>query len=200
MAHHKTDIDSETPKNPGLLEGHLLIATPGIVESCFGRAVVYVCAHSDQGAMGVIINQEVTAIRYKDLIAQLNLPTSDAAQPIPIHFGGPVEPARGFVIHSADYVNEDSLRGANNTIAVTSNINILKEIALGRGPVKSMLALGYAGWGPGQLEAECEAGHWISVPATPDLVFDAENDHKWHLSARALGVDLARLSTTVGHA
>lgn len=181
------------------LEGKLLIATPIVQESCFSRSVIYLCSHSQSGAMGVIVNYPVENIRIHDIYEQLELETGTHSQSMAVHFGGPVDSSRGFVLHTSDYMVEGSAQHSEG-IALTSNISILRESARGQGPAKGILMLGYAGWAAGQLESEIEQGSWIVVPATKGLVFDTENDMKWNLSAASLGVDLARLSYVVGHA
>ncbi len=183
----------------GSLEGQLLVAMPGLVGSCFEKSVIYVCAHSASGAMGIIINNELQTVQPRDVLQQLHIITSDQPIHLPVHFGGPVDAARGFVLHSADYHHPETVR-LSEQIAMTANVEVLRDIARGAGPVKRLLALGYAGWGAGQLEKEIEENSWLTVPASADVVFDALNDSKWTLSAQRSGIDLMRLSSQVGHA
>jgi putative transcriptional regulator len=183
----------------GYLAGQLLVATPVIDSGCFQKAVIYVFAHSAEGAMGLIINQPLELINYEALLEGMNLPKDTAAREIPVHFGGPVERNRGFVIHSSDYVREFSL-SRSAEIGVTASSAILKDIVTGNGPKQAALVVGYAGWSAGQLEAEIEQNSWITVPASEALVFGTENDLKWATASKSLGIDMAFFSTTVGHA
>lgn len=183
----------------GLLAGHLLVATPQIQESCFARSVIYMCAHNTTGAMGVIINHDIDGLAIADVFAQLDIACAGRSIQFPVHFGGPVEANRGFVLHSTDYASEESLVESEG-IAVTASMSVLEEIARGRGPRQGMLILGYAGWSPGQLESEMESGSWIVAPATPQLVFASDNDVKWHLAMGGLGIDIGHLSSDIGHA
>lgn len=186
------------PQNSSLA-GNLLIATPVVQDSCFARSVIYLCAHNESGAMGIIVNYPVKEIEIDDVLDQLNISSAGLVPDMPIHFGGPVEANRGFVVHSADYDSPESIIRQDG-IAVTSNINVLEDYAAGHGPAQGMLMLGYAGWAPGQLEAEIEEGSWIMVPASKELVFNANNDTKWNLAVSSLGIDMGHFSSTVGHA
>lgn len=190
---------SDNDQKAGYLEGHLLIATPLITESCFHRSVVYMCAHNAEGAMGIIINHTIENLSFREVFEQLDIKTTGLKKKTPVYFGGPVDAARGFVIHSDDYCQEETFV-MENRIALTSNLKILRDIAEGAGPENSILALGYAGWSPGQIEAEVESNSWISIPATPELVFETDNQEKWEKAARQLGVDIYNLSGNVGHA
>jgi putative transcriptional regulator len=183
----------------GTLAGHLLIATPVVQDTCFARAVIYMCAHNDEGAMGVIINYPVENIDIKDILEQLDIESKITPRILPIHFGGPVEANRGFVVHSAEYAAGESIIDKNGVV-VTANIDILQELAQGKGPEQGMLVLGYAGWSPGQLESEIEGGSWIVVPASKKLVFDTDNEIKWNVAISTLGIDMGHYSTVVGHA
>jgi putative transcriptional regulator len=183
----------------GSLAGHLLIATAVVQDSCFARSVIYLCAHNETGAMGIIVNYPVENIGIRDIFEQLEIHTQVAARDIPIHFGGPVEANRGFVVHTSEYGSEDSLISKDG-IAVTASISVLEEMAQGTGPAQGMLVLGYAGWSPGQLEAEIEGGSWIVVPASRELVFASNNEGKWNSAVATLGIDMGHFSTVVGHA
>jgi len=205
-----TDIALNTPRitspnildgstAPGYLAGQLLVATPVITTGCFQKSVVYVFAHNDEGAMGVIINQPLELINYSALLEGMNLPENVGNKELPVFFGGPMERARGFVVHSADYVRDFSL-ACSGELAVTASSTILTDIMHEKGPAEAVLAVGYAGWTPGQLESEIEQNSWITVPATPELVFHTENDLKWATASKSLGVDMAFFSTTAGHA
>lgn len=193
------NIDSMTQNKAGSLAGHLLIATPSIQGSCFARSVVYLCAHNEAGAMGVIVNYPVESIQLGDIFEQLDIHAKEQARELPVYFGGPVESNRGFVVHDADYPAGECLI-AKDGIAVSANVSILQELAQGAGPQKGMLVLGYAGWSPGQLESEIETGSWIVVPATRQLMFDTASDLKWNVAIASMGIDLGHLSTDVGHA
>jgi putative transcriptional regulator len=182
------------------LAGELLVAMPQMQDPRFARSVIYLCAHSeDAGAMGLVINKTLTSLTFDELCAQLKLTPSRLHQSRPVHFGGPVEPGRGFVLHTADY-EEDATLKVGSDFAVTATLDILRAIGTGGGPARSILALGYAGWAPGQLDAEIQANGWLSVPADAGLVFDADLDGKWRRALAKLGVDLTMLSTEAGHA
>lgn len=148
--------------------------------------------------MGVIINYPVESVSIDDVFEQLNM-KHDTHQPLPIHFGGPVEANRGFIIYNSEHMRTDNLIEKDG-IAVSASVSILQQLAEGRGPKQAMLVLGYAGWSPGQLESEIESGSWISVPATPQLIFDTDNDTKWTMAISQLGFDMGHFSTVVGHA
>lgn len=186
--------------NSGYLEGNLLVATPNVTGTNFSKSVIFLCAHSAEGAMGIIINHTLDNVRYADLFEQLTLPTAALHQNLPVHYGGPVEVNRGFVIyeHEGRFLPEAMLTVGG--IAISGSLGILKSIAAGAGPKRSLLALGYAGWAAGQLESEMEENSWISVPASIDLIFDQANTHKWERAAMLQGVDLRKLSTVAGHA
>jgi len=188
------------PKNEGgYLEGQLLIATPGLQFSCFAKAVIYVCSHSQHGAMGIIINQALEDLSSSILWQHFNIDTHGQQIYMPVHFGGPIDSARGFILHSADYQKPDTIN-IHQGVALSSSVEILKDIAKGDGPKQRLFALGYAGWGPNQLEKEIEANSWLNVPANNELVFGMDNKAKWQQAARTVGVDLYRLSSQVGHA
>lgn len=182
------------------LAGELLVAMPQMQDPGFARSVVYLCAHSeDAGAMGLVINKTLSSLTFDELCTQLKLAPSRLNQSRPVHFGGPVEPGRGFVLHTADY-EEDATLKVGGDFAVTATLDILRAIGTGGGPARSILALGYAGWAPGQLDAEIQANGWLSVPADAGLVFDDDLDGKWQRALGKLGVELSMLSTEAGHA
>ena len=185
--------------NVGYLTGHLLIAMPQMQDPRFARSVVYMCAHTEDGAMGLVVNKLVENVTFPDLLEQLNIETGKIEQEIRIHFGGPVETGRGFVLHSADYV-QDATLVVDQHLALTATVDILKSIAEGGGPNHSLLALGYAGWAPGQLELEIQANGWLSVAADPELVFGAGLDDKWGAAMAKIGIDHSKLSGSAGHA
>ncbi len=181
------------------LTGQLLIAMPGMRDHRFARAVIYVCAHHPDGAMGLVINRLVGAITFPDLLTQLGIDPPKIEDEIRVHFGGPVESGRGFVLHSGEYHQESTLQ-VNNAMALTATVDILRDIANGDGPRRRLLALGYAGWGPGQLDSEIQANGWLHVEPDEELVFDDALDSKWERAIAKLGVDLSMLSGDAGHA
>jgi putative transcriptional regulator len=181
------------------LTGQLLVAMPHMADSRFARTVVYLCAHSAEGAMGLVVNRLIDSLSFHSLLDQLGLEANGEALEMPVHFGGPVESSRGFVLHSADYI-QDSTLVIDEDIALTATIDVLKAIASGAGPRQRVLALGYAGWGAGQLDAEIQANGWLMVPADHELVFGVDNDTKWERSMAKIGIDLSLLSTQAGHA
>lgn len=183
----------------GSLAGQLLIAMPGMRDPRFARSVVYMCAHSAEGAMGLVINRALETLTFADLLAQLGIDASNVAEPIHIHFGGPVETGRGFVLHSADYVQEGTLV-VDEHMALTATVDILRAIAAGHGPRRHLLALGYAGWGPQQLDNEILANGWLHVDADEMLVFDRDLESKWSRAMAKLGIDPRMLTDTAGHA
>ena len=161
---------TDKSKKTGSLAGHLLVATPVIEEGCFSRSVIYMCTHNSEGAMGVIINQSIENVGMGEVFEQLNITPKANARELPIHFGGPVEAGRGFMIHSNDFHSAESLIEQDGMV-VTASASVLYALAEGKGPQKGLLTLGYAGWSPGQLESEIESGSWIVVPASSSLVF-----------------------------
>jgi putative transcriptional regulator len=186
------------------LTGQLLVAMPQMQDPRFARSVVYMCDHSGTtGAMGLVINKPLDALTLDELYAHLKIEParrgSIANRPQPVHFGGPVDPGRGFVLHSADY-HEDATLELSGGFAMTATIDILRAMGKGEGPRRSLLALGYAGWAPGQLDAEIHANGWLSVAADSDLVFDDEDDSKWQRALAKLGVSPEMLSADAGHA
>jgi len=184
---------------PSSLAGSLLVAMPQMNDPRFERAVIYMCAHNSEGAMGLVVNKLFEQLSFPDLLDQLNISTGPRTQQIRIHFGGPVESGRGFVLHSDDYVREGTML-VNSGFALTATIDILRAIADGEGPRSSILALGYAGWGPGQLETELAANGWLHVPADPELVFGGDLEHKWMLALGRIGINPTVLSSEAGHA
>jgi putative transcriptional regulator len=188
------------------LDGQLLIAMPVMTDKRFARSVIYMCAHSKDGAMGLIINQRATNIDFPDLLERLGLSSSatgaeaERKKTRTVHVGGPVESGRGFVLHSADYQVHDQTLQIDSSVCLTATIDILKAIAGGAGPNRSILALGYAGWSAGQLESEIAANGWLNCPADPDLVFSSDLERKYDRALAKLGVDLSHLVSDIGHA
>jgi putative transcriptional regulator len=191
----------------GYMDGQMLIAMPAMGDERFSRAVIYVCAHSSEGAMGIVVNQPAGNIKFPDLLVQLEvIPASeriqlpDRAEDVKVLKGGPVETGRGFVLHSADFFIENSTLPIDDGICLTATLDILKAIARGKGPESAILALGYAGWAPGQLENEIQQNGWLHCSADPELIFGTDTDHKYEKALRKIGIDLAMLSNDAGHA
>jgi putative transcriptional regulator len=185
---------------PSQLAGKCLIAIPGMGDPRFVKSVIYVCAHSDQGAMGLIVNKPAPETRLSDLLDQLGIKRGPNMPDIRVHIGGPVEHARGFVLHSADFASPQGTLAVDDHFSMTATLDILEQIAAGTGPRSSILALGYAGWGPGQLESEIAANGWLTSPARHDLVFGRANEFKWAAALKSIGVDPMTLSPLSGRA
>ncbi len=181
------------------LKGQLLIAMPGMSDPRFDRSVIYMCAHTSDAAMGLVVNRLVDHINFPDLLEQLDIKLESPAQQIRVHFGGPVELGRGYVLHSADYRQNASMV-VDGSVALTASVSVLKAIAAGEGPRRSLVALGYAGWGPGQLDAEIQANAWLYAPADEKIVFSTDLESKWQQAVETLGVDICLLSSEAGHA
>ena len=181
------------------LEGQLLIAMPAMTDERFHRSVIYLCAHSAEGAMGLIVNKVLDSISFDELLTQLDIEPAGADTAPPVHFGGPVESGRGFVLHSADYLQDSSIEVDGDT-ALTATVDILRDVAAGRGPKQSLLAIGYAGWGPGQLESEIHENAWLHAPVSSELVFGGDDETKWDRALKSLGIDVSLLSATAGRA
>jgi len=189
------------------LTGQFLIAMPQMADDRFAQAVIYVCSHTSDGAMGIIVNQTAPNLSFPDLLRQLDIIPEDAdivlpglARRMQVHRGGPVETGRGFVLHSRDFVIDSSTLVIQDGICLTATLDILRAIAEGRGPAQAMLALGYAGWGAGQLETEIQENGWITSPADADIIFDTAIDSKWDRALATLGISPGSLSSEAGHA
>jgi len=182
------------------LTGKLLIAMPDMGDARFDRSVVYMCAHSSDGAMGLIVNKPTPDIRFSDLLEQLSIDEGDLTTDVRVHFGGPVETGRGFVLHTSDYASGAGTMEVADGIAMTATLDILEDIATGAGPNRSMLGLGYAGWGPGQLEGELVRNGWLVCDATEDILFGRAAEHKWTAALKVLGIDPLMLSAEGGSA
>ena len=183
----------------GYLEGQLLIAMPTMGDPRFGRTVIYMCAHSASGAMGLVINRLAENVTFPDLVGQFGIEPERDGRKIRVHFGGPVEMSRGLVLHSADYTQEATMIVGDN-VALTASMEILRTIALGEGPRHGLLALGYASWAPGQLEHEIRANGWLHSPADDKILFDPDLESKWNRAMSKIGFDVSRLSGEAGHA
>ncbi len=195
---HLWDMNDIFPSDE--LSGQLLIAMPSMGDPRFDHAVVLVCAHSDEGAMGIIVNKRVPELHLDDLLEQLDIKTSDSSRDVAIHFGGPVEGGRGFVLHSTDYPGNPSTLLVDPGFGLTATKDVLEDIASGSGPRAAMTVLGYAGWGPGQLESELQQNAWLTVDADEAIVFDPNDDGKWLGALKKLGIDPLMLSAEGGSA
>jgi len=193
--------------NPGYLDGQVLVAMPGMADERFARAVIYVCAHSAEGAMGIVLNRPAADLNFSDLLVQLEivpemerirLPNQVSA--MQVLMGGPVETSRGFVLHSPDFYIDQSTLPIDDEVCLTATIDILRAIARGDGPSHAVLALGYAGWSAGQLESEIQANGWLNCSADAELIFKASADTRYELAMRKIGIDPAMLSMEAGHA
>lgn len=202
-------IGHPTDNAPGgeFLDGQMLVAMPGMRDERFARAVIYLCAHSSEGAMGIIVNQPAQHINFPDLLVQLDVvPEAELirlpsrAGEVKVLRGGPVETGRGFVLHSADFFIENSTLPIDTGICLTATLDILKAIAAGGGPENAILALGYAGWAPGQLENEIQQNGWLHCPADRALIFGADTGAKYELALRKIGIHPGMLSSEAGHA
>lgn len=198
---------SSAPRGSGYLDGQMLVAMPGMLDERFQRTVIYLCAHSAEGAMGIVINRRAADLSFPDLLVQLGIIQEGEGIRLPrsvedmsVLMGGPVETSRGFVLHTPDFFIDDSTLPIDEGICLTATIDILRAIARGKGPSSAVLALGYAGWSPGQLESEIQANGWLNCPADPALIFGAGLDAKYDLALRKIGIDLAMLSSEAGHA
>jgi putative transcriptional regulator len=197
----------KTGGDSGFLDGQLLVAMPGIGDPRFERTVIYLCAHSAEGAMGLVVNKTADGITFGELLERLDIvgegdpiTFEPAIAERPVQFGGPVETGRGFVLHSADYFSAEATLPIDSRIGLTATLDVLRAIAAGRGPKLSLMALGYSGWGPGQLESEIQRNGWITVPADEEIVFDTDLNAKYGRAMQKLGVDLSKLSGQAGRA
>lgn len=182
------------------LSGRLLIAMPNIGDPRFERSVIYMFAHSRAGARGLIINRLAEDVSFNDLLEQLKLDRSDAVDETPVRFGGPVEMERGFVLHSPDYHRDEATVRIDDQISLTATLDVLKAIAAGEGPKRALFALGYAGWGPGQLESEIINNGWLHCEGDVDIVFGEDDDSKWKDALAKIGVSPSMLSSISGSA
>lgn len=189
------------------LDGKFLIAMPALDEGDFARSVIYMCAHSAEGAMGLVINKPLDHLSFPDLLVQLEIIPDEKRIRLPsearsmrVHQGGPVDTGRGFVLHTSDFHLDASTLPISEELSLTATVEILKAIAEGRGPEHSLLTLGYAGWAPGQLESEIQANGWLTTDSDPDIIFSAADGDRYRRALATLGVDLAALSPVSGRA
>ena len=199
--------DNDETSGEGYLDGRLLIAMPIMDDERFSRSVIYLCAHSSEGAMGIVVNRAAGSIDFPGLLVQLNIidkdhqiALPDSAESLKVLKGGPVETGRGFVLHSSDFFIKDATLRIDDGICLTATLDILKAIASGTGPKRAILALGYAGWAPGQLENEIQHNGWLHCDADPDLIFGRNVEDKYKRALDKIGIDLAMLSNEAGHA
>jgi len=181
------------------LTHHFLIAMPAMTDPFFAKSLTYVCEHNEEGAMGIVVNRP-TSLTLSELFAQINMPLDQAElEDMPVHFGGPVQTDRGFVLHDAGGTWQSTLR-VNDRIELTTSKDILQAVGEGKGPKKLLVTLGYAGWSPGQLEQELADNAWLSVPADEHILFELPAEERLPAAMKLLGVDYATLSEEVGHA
>ncbi|HEY4943037.1 MAG TPA: YqgE/AlgH family protein [Rhizomicrobium sp.] len=184
----------------GFLHGKLLIAMPSMPDTRFEKSVILMCSHTAGGAGGVIINKPIPALPFRDLMAKMDIPVTEATPRNPVLYGGPVDTDRGYVLHGTERAGRPSTLAITPEIGLTPTVDVLRAIADGRGPAQWLMALGYAGWGPGQIENEIAANGWIHCDADAGLVFDASMDAKWRLAFGKLGAGLSGLSSEAGRA
>jgi putative transcriptional regulator len=183
----------------GYLVGQCLVAMPGLIDSNFSRTVVYVCAHTQDGAMGLVVNRPIVQVTFPDILEQIGIEPTPVCEQIRVHFGGPVETGRGFVLHTGDF-RQSATMPVTDSVALTATTDVLQAIAAGYGPRASLMVLGYAGWNAGQLDAEIKDNAWLTVDADEDLLFGPSSEQKWEQAIHKLGIDPAMLSDTAGHA
>ena len=182
------------------LTGQLLVAMPGMGDPRFDHSVIYICTHDADGAMGLIVNKPAPSLKLNDVLARLNTVDIDDTSGLGVHFGGPVQTERGFVLHSAEYRSVMQTVDLEGVFSMTATLDILEDIARGKGPQKAMLMLGYAGWGQGQLEGEIAQNGWLTCAASTEIVFDTPDAEKWGAALSSLGIDPLVLSAAAGRA
>ncbi|MEM9552607.1 MAG: YqgE/AlgH family protein [Pseudomonadota bacterium] len=182
------------------LTGQLLIAMPSMGDPRFERSVVYLCSHGEDGAMGLIVNKPAADVTLSDLMEQLSIEGASRFGNYPVHFGGPVEGSRGFVLHTADYKSNLQTLRVSDDFAMTATLDVLEDMARGDGPERTMMMLGYSGWGPGQLENEISLNGWLTAKASKKIVFDLPDPEKWQASLKSLGIEPLMLSGSAGTA
>jgi len=192
--------DHRVTEGESFLEGKLLIALPGMTDERFAQTVIYMCAHSAKGAMGIVINKPIPGLSFTELMKQLQIETKPSTGDFPILYGGPVETGRGFVLHSGDYDGSDSTLPVSENISLTATLDILRAMADGRGPKQALFALGYAGWAPGQVETEFQSNGWLHCAADPAIVFGTDPQSKWATALSKLGVGPSGLVANTGRA
>lgn len=189
----------EKKKSDSCLTGKMVVAMPNMKDPRFENTVIFICGHDQSGAMGLVINKLVENITLNSLLEQLQIEIEEVIEDKPIYYGGPVEMGRGFVLHSAEYTHDSSVK-IGDDLMLTATIEILRDIARSKGPEKCLLALGYAGWSPGQLEQEIQSNCWLEVEADNQVLFETPLDQRWKKTLLNLGIDPAMLSVEAGHA
>jgi len=192
--------DPKVDQGESFLEGKLLIALPGMTDERFAQTVIYMCAHSAKGAMGIVINKPIPGLSFTEVLKQLQIDIKPLIGEFPILYGGPVETGRGFVLHSGDYEGSDSTLPVSEDISLTATLDILRALAEGRGPKQALFALGYAGWAPGQVETEFQRNGWLHCKADPSLVFGVDPEAKWRSALQRLGIGPSGLVADAGRA
>jgi putative transcriptional regulator len=198
--HARPIILAMTDSEPRHLSGRLLIAMPGMGDKRFERTVIYMCSHSDEGAMGLVVNRPAVGVTFEELMSQLQIDIGPATQASDVHFGGPVEMGRGFVLHSADFFVEDATLRVDEDVSLTATLDVLRAMAEGRGPRRAMIALGYSGWAPNQLEKELQRNGWLTCDADEEILFSPDDAAKWEKALAKLGATPWLLSATGGTA
>lgn len=188
------------PERESFLEGKLLIALPGMSDPRFEKSVIFMCAHSAEGAMGLIINKPIEGLGFYELVRNLDIRVTSSAPDSPVLFGGPVETSRGFVLHSSEFESESFTMPVTEEVSLTATLDILRAMAEGRGPQHAVFTLGYAGWGPGQIENEIRLNGWVHCDPDRELVFETNMESKWGAALRKIGIDLSLLSANTGRA
>lgn len=202
MCTKESSVEEKPPHHQeftGYLTGQVLLAMPQMTDSRFERALVYVCGHDQNGAMGLIVNKYIQELTFKELIEQLGIPTEGIEFDMPVHFGGPIDTGRGFVLHTDDYMHPTTIH-LFDSLAMTATLDILQSIAEGEGPEESLVAMGYTGWGPGQLEQELGNNTWLQMDPDFELIFSSPIENKWELAMQKLGIDVATLDPHSGQA
>ncbi|HEY5049128.1 MAG TPA: YqgE/AlgH family protein [Rhizomicrobium sp.] len=192
--------DPRTVEGESFLEGKLLIALPGMTDPRFEKSVIFICAHSGEGAMGIVVNKPVAGLSFHDLLRKLELEVTARTLNFPVLYGGPVETGRGFVLHSGDYDSADATLPVSEDVSLTATLDILRAMGKGGGPQNAIFALGYAGWNAGQIENEIRSNGWIHCDCNSALLFKTNLDNKWATALGKLGIDASGLSAHVGHA
>ena len=192
--------EDPTGDSTNFLEGKLLIALPGMSDPRFAKSVIFMCAHSSEGAMGIVINRPIEGLGFREMARKLDLAVTASTPDIPVLSGGPVETGRGFVLHSGDYKSDQSTLVVSGNVSLTATLDILRAMVVGHGPHRAIFALGYSGWGPGQIEGEIQMNGWLHCDADEKILFDTAVDAKWNAALRKLGVDVSGLSAHAGRA
>lgn len=200
MSENSDTIAAEPAGGEPGLSGKMLIAMPSMGDPRFEKAVIYLCAHSEEGALGIVVNRRADLINRKDLLSQLQIECEPEREAEPVHFGGPVETGRGFVLHSTDWTMPEATLEVDGVICMTATVDVLKAIAAGAGPRRSMIALGYAGWGEGQLEGELRDNGWLTCDGDEEIIFGDDDASKWTAALAKLGIDPMMLSASGGTA